>query len=116
MLEWFYFGKSLTQNIPEWIKLCAATDEIRHFVTHGNDLYLLTSKNAPHFKIIKTSLDKPDLFTAETILVESNLIIKDMFAANDALYAIVTENEIGKLIRITYDGIIIAIVKFSLDR
>jgi prolyl oligopeptidase len=95
---------ALIQHMPEWVKLCDATDEIRHFVTHKNDLYLLTSKNAPHFKIIKTSLDKPDLSTAETVLTESSSIVQDMFAANDALYAIVTENGIGKVLRITYDG------------
>jgi prolyl oligopeptidase len=95
---------ALIQNAPKWIKLCDATDEIRHFVTHENDIYLLTSKNAPRFKIIKTSLSNPDLSTAETVLAESDSIVKDMFAANDALYAIVTKNGIGKVIRITYDG------------
>jgi prolyl oligopeptidase len=95
---------TLTQNLPEWIKVCDPTDEIRDFVTHDNDLYLLTAKNAPHFKIIKTSLTKPDPSTAETLLAQSNSIVKDMFAANDALYAIATQNGIGKLIRINYDG------------
>jgi prolyl oligopeptidase len=95
---------AIIQNTPEWIELCDATDEIKHFVTHGDDLYLLTSKNAPHIKIIKTSLSNPDLSTAETVLAESDSIVKDMFAAKDALYAIVTKNGIGKVIRITYDG------------
>jgi prolyl oligopeptidase len=95
---------AIIQNTPEWIKLCDATDEIRHFVTHANDIYLLTSKNAPHFKIIKTSLSKPDLSTAETVLAESNAIVKDMFAAKDALYVNVTRNGIDKVIRIAYDG------------
>ncbi len=95
---------ALIQNTPEWIKICDAKDEIRHFVTHENDLYLLTSKNAPRFKIIKTSLSKPDLSTAKTVLAESDSIVKDMFAANDALYAIVTKNGIDKVIQITYDG------------
>ncbi|WP_232432333.1 prolyl oligopeptidase family serine peptidase [Chamaesiphon minutus] len=97
---------ALIQNMPEWIKICDATDEIRHFVTHENDLYLLTSKNAPRFKIIKTSLVKPDLSTAETVLAESDSIIKDMFAANDALYIRVSDNGISKVTRITYDGTI----------
>ena len=95
---------ALIQNTPEWIKLCDANDEIRHFVTHENDIYLLTSKNAPHFKIIKTSLAKPDLSTAKTVLAESNSIVRDIFAANDALYAIVTNKGSGKVLRITYDG------------
>jgi prolyl oligopeptidase len=83
---------ALIQNMPEWIKVCDATDEIRYFATYKDDLYLLTSKNAPHSKIIKTSLVKPDLATAEMVLAESDSIVKDMFAANDALYAIATNN------------------------
>ncbi len=95
---------SISQNTPKWIEICEATDEVRSFTAHGADLYVLTSKNAAHFKILKTSLVKPDLATAQTVLAESDSIVKDIFAANDALYAIVTENGIGKLIRITYDG------------
>jgi prolyl oligopeptidase len=95
---------SLSQNTPKWIKICDAADEVRRFTAHEKDLYLLTSKNAARFKIIKTSLVKPDLSTAETVLLESDSIVKDMLAANDALYAIVTDKGIDKLIRITYDG------------
>ena len=95
---------SLSQNTPKWIKICDANDEVRSFTAHGEDLYLLTSKNAPSFKIIKTSLAEPDLAIAETVLSESNSIVKDIFAANDSLYAIATKNGIGNLIRITYDG------------
>lgn len=95
---------SLTQNTPEWIKVCDVNDKIVHFTAHKEDIYLLTFKNASHFKIIKTSLIKPDLSKAETFLAESDSIINDMFAANDALYAIVTDIGIDKVTRITYDG------------
>jgi prolyl oligopeptidase len=95
---------SLSQNAPEWIKICDAADEVRSFTAHGEDLYLLTSKNATRFKIIKTSLAKFDLSTAETVLAESDSIVRNFFAANDALYSIATENGIGQLIRINYDG------------
>jgi prolyl oligopeptidase len=95
---------AIIQNTPEWIKLCDATDEIRNFATHGDDIYLLTSENAPRFKVIKTSLTKPALSTAETVLAESDSIVKDIFAAKDALYVNITLNGIGKVIRIAYAG------------
>ncbi len=95
---------SLSQSTPKWIKICDAADEVRSCKAHGADLYLRTSKNAPRFKIVKTSLANPDLATAKTVLAESDSIIRSIFAANDALYAIATENGIGKLIQITYDG------------
>jgi prolyl oligopeptidase len=95
---------SLSQDSPKWIKICDAADEVRGFTANGEDLYLRTSKNAARFKIIKTSLAKPDIATAEIVLAESDSIVRDIFAANDALYAIATKNGIGKLIRISYDG------------
>jgi prolyl oligopeptidase len=74
---------SLTQNTSEWIKICDVTDKVVGFTAHGEDIYLST---------------------AETVLAESDSIVRDLFAANDALYAIATKNGIGKVIRITYDG------------
>jgi prolyl oligopeptidase len=94
-----------TQQTSEWIKICdAAVDEVRDYVVHEDNIYLLTSKNAAHFKIIKASLSKPDLSIAENVFPESDLIIRSVFAASDALYVIATENGIGKVVRITYDG------------
>jgi prolyl oligopeptidase len=95
---------SLNQNTPEWIKICDVADEVTDFAVHGEDIYLLTHKNAPHFKIVKTSLHKPNFAEAGTVLAASDSIVKNIFAANDALYAIATKNGIGKLIRIAYDG------------
>jgi prolyl oligopeptidase len=95
---------SLNQNTPEWIKICDVADEVTDFAVHGEDIYLLTHKNAPHFKIVKTSLHKPHFAEAGTVLAASDSIVKNMFVANDALYAIVTDNGLGKVIRITYDG------------
>jgi prolyl oligopeptidase len=95
---------SLTQNSSEWIKVCDVADKVVGFTAHGEDIYLRTSKNAAHFNIIKTSLSKPNLSEAKIVLAESDKIVRDLFAANDALYAIATDKGIDKVIRITYDG------------
>ncbi|PMB51393.1 hypothetical protein CEN39_15455 [Fischerella thermalis CCMEE 5201] len=67
-------------------------------------MYLLTHKNAPRYKIVKTSLKNPDFSSAKTVIRESNQIIEYIFAAQDALYVLTNENGINKVIRITYDG------------
>jgi prolyl oligopeptidase len=91
-------------HTSEWKKICDASDEVTHFTVQGEDIYLLTSKNAPHFKIVKTSLEKPNLSEAETMLGQSDKIIRNMFAAHDALYAIVMHSGISEMVRISYDG------------
>lgn len=64
----FYAPKSAmkSQNIP-WKPLATLEDEIKDFFVHGSDIYVLTSKGNPQFKIIKTSLNQPDLSNATTI-------------------------------------------------
>jgi prolyl oligopeptidase len=93
----------LTQDTSEWTKICDPADEVRDFMVHEDDIYLLTSQNASRFKIVKTSLENPSFSGAKTVLAESGSIIKNMFAANDALYVIASDNGIDKVLRITYD-------------
>ncbi len=95
---------SFNQGTPEWKKICDATDEIIMFDVHGEDLYLLTHNNAPHFKIVKTSLRNPDFSKAEPVLAQNDKIIENIFVAKDALYVLTNNNGIDKVIRIPYDG------------
>jgi prolyl oligopeptidase len=67
-MKLFYAPKAelSSEKIP-WRPLTTIEDEIHDFVAHGNDVYFLTAKGTPRFKIIKTSLKQPDLSKAETV-------------------------------------------------
>lgn len=68
----YYAPKSeLKSGKINWKPLTVKEDEIRDFFVQGNEIYFLTTKENPSFKIIKTSFKKPDLNSAETI-VEGN--------------------------------------------
>ena len=95
---------SLVENKPEWQKICDPSDSVTRFDIQGEYIYLLTHNNAPRFKIVKTSLSNPNFDQAETILEESNILIKNLTAASDALYVHATDCGIGKIIRILYGG------------
>ncbi|BAZ67368.1 MAG: prolyl oligopeptidase family serine peptidase [Pelatocladus maniniholoensis HA4357-MV3] len=95
---------SFNEGTPEWKKICDAIDEVILFEVHGEEVYLLTHKNAPHYKIVKTSLKNPDFSSAEIVMAESDQIIEYIFAAQDALYVLTKNNGSNKFIRITYDG------------
>ncbi|MBW4502137.1 MAG: prolyl oligopeptidase family serine peptidase [Scytonema hyalinum WJT4-NPBG1] len=95
---------SFNQGTPEWKKVCDAIDEVKLFDVHGDDLYLLTHKNAPRYKIVKTSLKNPDFSSAELVMAQSDQSIEIMVAAQDALYVLTSDNGINKVIRIAYDG------------
>ncbi|HEY9637447.1 MAG TPA: prolyl oligopeptidase family serine peptidase [Coleofasciculaceae cyanobacterium] len=95
---------SFDRGAPEWKKVCDLSDEVVIFEVHGEDLYLTTHKNAPRYKIVKTSLKNPDLSKAETVLAESDRTVNNIFAAKDALYVLMDGNAIDKVIRIPYGG------------
>ncbi|MBX3245454.1 MAG: prolyl oligopeptidase family serine peptidase, partial [Acidobacteria bacterium] len=51
-----------------WRPLTAVEDEIRNYFVKGSDIFFVTGKGNPRFKLIKTSLKDPDLKTAVTIV------------------------------------------------
>ena len=60
----------LNNSSINWKKLFKAEDEVNWFNVTDKDLYVYTSKNAPNFKILKTSLQTPDLPHAEVVVAE----------------------------------------------
>jgi prolyl oligopeptidase len=94
-------GKSTTA----WRKVADLSDDVADIAIHGDDLYLLTFKNTPRYKIIHLDARKPDLSSAETIVPPGEAVIEDMAAAQDALYVRVLDGGIGRVLRVPYgDG------------
>jgi prolyl oligopeptidase len=94
------------ENIP-WRKIVDFDDQVGAYdansaVIHGDDLYLLTYKNAARYKIVKTSLKNPDLSNAKTVIEASEAVLTDLIAAGDALYVQRNDGGIGELLRIDY--------------
>lgn len=101
----FYAPKSqLTSDKIDWKPLCTKSDEITSIVVHKDDVYFLTSKNAPNFKIIKTSLKNPDIANAKVILNGDDKKIESISHSKD--YLIITQ---------IYNGIETYISKMNFD-
>jgi prolyl oligopeptidase len=87
-----------------WRKLCDPEDAVTGFDWHGDDLYLVTHKNAPRFKVIRTSLSHPDLAGAQVVIPAGEAVIRNVTAAPDALYVLELDGGTGKLLRAPYSG------------
>lgn len=74
----------------------------RAVAIHGDDLYLLTYKDAPRFKVIRTSASKPDLASAETVVPQGRAVITSIHGARDALYVQLLDGGIGRVLRVPY--------------
>lgn len=85
-----------------WRKVADFSDDVSDVKVHGDDLYMLTYKNASRYKVIRTSARKPNLVTAETIVPASQAVVTSISAAQDALYVQLLDGGIGRVLRVPY--------------
>ena len=87
-----------------WRKIADESDDIVDAAVHGNDIYLLTHQDASRFKVIRTSLVKPDLAHATTVIPAGDMVLTGLGGAKDALYVKALDGGIGRLLRVPFDG------------
>ncbi|MDP9172601.1 MAG: prolyl oligopeptidase family serine peptidase [Planctomycetota bacterium] len=95
---------SLGQPNTPWTKVCDIDDQITDFSLHGDDIYLLSHKDADRYKILRTSLKKPDAANAEVVVPEGPTVLRELTCMDDALYAIELDAGIGRMVRVPYGG------------
>lgn len=90
-------------DVP-WKKICDVDQEVTGVTVQGDDLYLLTHKDSPRFKVILTSLSHPDVAHARTLVPQGKAVITNVAAAKDALYVQERDGGIGRIERMPYGG------------
>ncbi|PYO76679.1 MAG: S9 family peptidase [Gemmatimonadetes bacterium] len=91
------------RDIP-WRKIVDVDDEVTAFDVHGDDIYLVSHKGAPRFKVVRTSIGNPDFAQATVVVPESDAVIRNVATATDALYVQLLDGGIGKILRIPFTG------------
>jgi prolyl oligopeptidase len=92
----------LGQTNSAWRKVADFSDDVADVEVHGNDLYVLTYKNALRYKVIRTDARKPDLASAETIVPPGEAVVTGIGAAQDALYVQLMDGGISRVLRLPY--------------
>ena len=69
-----------------WRKVADPKDLVFSYAVHDGALYLLTAKNAPRNKIVRTTVARPDIATATTIVAAGDTVIRELAVAQDGLY------------------------------
>ena len=90
-------------NTP-WKKLSNVDDDVTGFDWRGDTVYLQTHKDAPTFKVIQTSLARPDIANAKTIVAPSENVIQQIQVASDALYVRGLDGGLGTVSRLPFTG------------
>lgn len=95
---------SLGVSDARWRKIADFSDDVSDVAINGNDLYLLTYKDAPRYNVVRMDARNPDLASAATIIPTGEAVIISIAAAQDGLYVKLQDGGIGRLLRVPYNA------------
>ncbi len=83
-----------------WKPFTVRSDAVTSFDMRANEIFLLSHKNAPTFKILSLGAGQP-LASAKTLLAaQKDRVIDSIHAASDALYVVARQGAYSQLLRI----------------
>ena len=85
-----------------WTQVVRKGDEVTGFAAHDDDIDILTSKDAPRYKVVETSLKQPSFDNAKVLVPQSDAVISQIAPAKDALYAQTMHDGEGGIIRVPF--------------
>lgn len=78
--------RDLAAGRPGWRKLVGFEDEVTAIEGWKDDLYLLTHRGAPRYRILRVKGDAADLRGARVVVPQGDAVVQSMSLARDALY------------------------------
>jgi prolyl oligopeptidase len=68
----------------------------------GTQVYLVSAKGAPRYKLLRTSLARPDMARASVVVPPGEMIVDSAVPAKDALYVQVLDGGFNRILRVDY--------------
>ena len=93
---------ALNGDKTPWVRVTDTVDDVTDLAAQGDALFLLSHKDAPRFKVLRTSLAKPDLATAEVVVATGESVVNAIATAKDALYVRKMNGGNSELFRLEY--------------
>ncbi len=95
---------------PQWKRVCGVEDEVTGFAFRADELFLLSTHNAPNARVLRTSLSAPDLAKAASSVPEGAAALEAMVLARDGLYLRDMDGGYSSLRRLGNDGRVASVV------
>ncbi len=92
--------KDLAAARPRWRKVIAIEDEVTAIEAWKNDLFALSHRGAPRFRILRLDAADPVMARAKVAVPEGDSAIQSMALARDALYLRTTVGGLDRLERL----------------
>ena len=100
----FWTAPAATTESPnaKWLLVADRDDGITSLDAHGNDLFLLSHKNAPTFQVLALKAGQPVSSAKVLVASEPDRVIESLHAASDGLYVLATKGVYSQLLRVDY--------------
>jgi prolyl oligopeptidase len=83
-----------------WTKFITRDDAITNVDMHGAEIFLLSHKDSPTFKVLSVHAGQPLTSASTLIPAQGNRVIEGIHAASDALYVLARHGAYSQLLRI----------------
>jgi prolyl oligopeptidase len=94
--------EALGKSNSSWVKIADFADGVTEVAVHGDELYLLSYKNASRYQVLRLDARQPNLASAEIVLPQGEAVVSKIKPAQDALYVQLLEGGFNKLARLPY--------------
>ncbi|HWU25103.1 MAG TPA: prolyl oligopeptidase family serine peptidase [Rhizomicrobium sp.] len=101
---WTAPAESADDPKVDWKQLVTREDDVTGLDAHGDDIFLLSHKNAPTFQVLDVKDGAPLSSAAVLVPAKSDRVIDSVHAAGDALYVLARTGAYSQLLRIAYDS------------
>jgi len=98
----FYLAPKESVSDPKvaWKPFVTRADDINAFEMRGDEIFLLSHKNAPTFQILHVKAGQPLSSASVLVPQDPRRVIDSMHAASDALYVLAREGAYSHLLRV----------------
>ncbi len=84
-----------------WQSLAQLDDKlVNGFAVYGDSVYAVTHAGAPHYKVVRTSIDKPDWKNAQTVVPEAGDSIDTIAQSKDSLFLSYSDGINGRVVQL----------------
>jgi prolyl oligopeptidase len=84
-----------------WKEISRVSDNlVRGFSIYKDVAYAVTHTGAPHYKLVRTSLGKPDWANAETVIPEAKDSIQSLSRSRDYLFVVYSNGVVSRVVRL----------------
>lgn len=94
---------SLLSGDVLWSRITSEPDLVKDFVSVGDDIYLMTAKDAPRYQLVKTSLGEPSFASATPVIPAGETVLSGVSVAKDSVYVDAKIDGISAVLRLNED-------------